>query len=321
MHRQFINSCLSCSIGFFATHSSQFFNFLATSCMIVLERVYSSIPILHTSWFHLFGPDLPIDLLAVAEIVEIRIPDWSHEERNQNFSFPNISLQLLPQLHTIFAEPFPHLGRQFQLSSQRIWWRCSLSLNDCTTFWSRSLFPLDSVLRRVVTDVSLSRSAPVSPMFDCQPTHHPPTVSRGNLLRLYACCCWTLLSVEVHQVLWMWRLWWHCSRAGKSRCCWGGWSMCACRWHRHRTWAHTLEVMRWDEMLSAGPPGGRSLMEQWPSDTLYRLPIRHQHSPAMEARAQLTTHKSQQEGPYAHDSDVFLSWIDRFAADAARITD
>ena len=43
--------------------------------MAFLGRVYSSIPILHTSLFYLFEPDLHTDLLVVAEIVETRTPD------------------------------------------------------------------------------------------------------------------------------------------------------------------------------------------------------------------------------------------------------
>ena len=38
MHRQFINSCLSCTICFFTTNSSQFFNFLTIFCLIFLEE-------------------------------------------------------------------------------------------------------------------------------------------------------------------------------------------------------------------------------------------------------------------------------------------
>ena len=41
MQRQFINFCLSCSTCFFATNSSQFFKFLAISCMIFLEEPIS----------------------------------------------------------------------------------------------------------------------------------------------------------------------------------------------------------------------------------------------------------------------------------------
>ena len=40
-----------------------------------LGRVYSSIPILHTSLFYLSEPDLLIDFLDVTEIAEIQILD------------------------------------------------------------------------------------------------------------------------------------------------------------------------------------------------------------------------------------------------------
>ena len=42
-------------------------------------------------------PDLPIDLLDVAEIAEIQIVDQSPEKRCQNFSFPNVPPQPQPQ--------------------------------------------------------------------------------------------------------------------------------------------------------------------------------------------------------------------------------
>ena len=74
MHTQFINCCLSCSIFVCATNSSQFFNFLAISCMIFLEEPNS--PNSNSPYkllFYLFEPDLPIDLLDVAEIVEVQI--------------------------------------------------------------------------------------------------------------------------------------------------------------------------------------------------------------------------------------------------------
>ena len=44
----------------------------------------------------------------------------------------------------------------------KIFWRFSLSLNECTTFWSRSLFPFDCELRIVETTDYLSKFAPVS---------------------------------------------------------------------------------------------------------------------------------------------------------------
>ena len=74
--RQFITYRLSRSICFFATNTSQFFNFLAIPCMIFLD---------------LCEPDLPIDLLVVAEIAEIRITNsW---RAMSDFLFPNISPQ------------------------------------------------------------------------------------------------------------------------------------------------------------------------------------------------------------------------------------
>ena len=60
----------------------------------------------------------PIDLLDVAEIVQIQILDWSHEEQYQDFSFPNVWPPRLPPLRKIFAESFSLLERPIQLSVQ-----------------------------------------------------------------------------------------------------------------------------------------------------------------------------------------------------------
>ena len=60
------------------------------------------------------------------------------------------------------------------------------------------------------------------------------------LLLLCACCCLTLLSVEVHHVPRWWRPWWPRNRAGNSCRFRGGWLACARRWHRRRTWAHNV---------------------------------------------------------------------------------
>ena len=79
--------------------------FLGNSLHGFLGRPFFSIPILHTIWFYLFESDLPIDLLVVLDIVEIRIPDWSPEKQNRNFSFSNFLLPLLSRLLTIFVEP------------------------------------------------------------------------------------------------------------------------------------------------------------------------------------------------------------------------
>ena len=57
---------------------------------------------------YLFGPDLPIDLLDVAET----------SVRFKLLIDLNFSPQLLPQLNTISAVPFSLLGRPSQLSVQ-----------------------------------------------------------------------------------------------------------------------------------------------------------------------------------------------------------
>ena len=144
MHRQFINSCLSCSISsFFATNSSQFFNFLAISCMIFLEEPISQFQFSTQANFYLSELDLPIDLLDVPEIVEIQVLAWSLEKRCKN--------SLLPTSCLNFSLSFSQSWLSYSLSLQtaestfrsRIFWR--FSLNEYTTFWSRSLSSLLTV--------------------------------------------------------------------------------------------------------------------------------------------------------------------------------
>ena len=87
--------------------------------------------------------------------------DWSRESHNPDFAFPNFSPQPQPQFDTIFAASLFFWTAKSTFRS-RIFWRCSLSLNECTTFVSRSLLPFDCALKTDVATDSLSNSAPVS---------------------------------------------------------------------------------------------------------------------------------------------------------------
>ena len=136
MHRQFINSCLFCSICYFETNPSQFFKFLAIPCMIFLEDPISQFQFSIQAHFIFFEPDLPIDSLFVTEIVEIRTSDWPHGKSYLNFSFPNVWPPHPPQIQKFSAAQISLLGRPIQLSAPGFFWSFSLSLNDCTTsFW------------------------------------------------------------------------------------------------------------------------------------------------------------------------------------------
>ena len=224
MHGPFISNCLSCSFCFFATNSSQFFNFLAISCMTFLEESNPPFQFSTQAYF------ISLSLICPS-------PHWSHAEQHQKSSFPNIQRPLLLQLHTLGGEPFSPRTANSAFRS-RISWRCS--------FGSRSLFPLDSDLQRVETTVSLSRSAQVSLMLlwlftDSSSANSfqrlfPMTLVSTRwelcLLLLYACGCLKFPIVEVHRARW-WRVWWRRNRAGNSCGCRGG-------WHRRRTWAHDL---------------------------------------------------------------------------------
>ena len=115
MRGQFINSCLSRSICFFATNSSQFFHVLAICCATCSEVSISQFQSLSTIIFP-FEPDLPIDSPDKAPIVEIRVRDVSRKGQYQKSSFPIFSCPFMLQLRTIFSELFFLTERLIQLS-------------------------------------------------------------------------------------------------------------------------------------------------------------------------------------------------------------
>ena len=154
--------------------------FLGNLLHAFLGRVYFSIPILHTSCFHLFECDLTIDLLVETEVVGKLL---IHEEQYPNISFPNISLPLLPQLHTTFTDPFFHLGRPIQLFVQGF---CG-HVACFSLFAQRSGLDLSSLSIQTEEEWKQRFLCPGPHQFpgryyDCQPTHEPPTVSRSNFL-------------------------------------------------------------------------------------------------------------------------------------------
>ena len=110
--------------------------------------------------FYLAELELLIDLLDVVEIVEIQILDWSLEEKYLDVAFPNFSPQFQLQLRAVFAELLCLRTAESTFRS-RIFWKFSLSLKECTTFWSPSLF-LFTLLKMVETTDSLSTLAPVA---------------------------------------------------------------------------------------------------------------------------------------------------------------
>ena len=200
-----------------------------------------------------FEPDQPIDSPVVAAIVGIQIPDWSLEKQRPNFSFPNNRPPLLPQLHTILLSHFLSSDGQFSFPLK--------DFVDMLTVIERLHYFLISISSlSIQTYISGNDGFSVwvctrSPWccYDCQPIHNLPPVCRGYfqmilgsarwklcLLLLCACCCLTLLGVEVHQVPRWWRLWWPRDRAVNSGRFRGGWSPCARRWHRRRTWTHNV---------------------------------------------------------------------------------
>ena len=122
-----------------------------------------------------------------------------------------------------FAEPFSLLAWRSQLSVHGV---CGdfLSLNECTTVRSRSLFPFDCELKIVGTTFPGCH-------YDCQPTRDLATVSRGLHLKIltlwepcllrFACCCWMLLNAgNLLDLLW-WKLWWRRHGTGNFGDCQG----------------------------------------------------------------------------------------------------
>ena len=105
MHRQLNSSCLSCSICFFATNVSQFFNLLAIFCSPFLEESIPQFRFSTQAYFYLFEPELPIDSPFVAVIVGIQTPGWSHEEPYPTF----FSSQCLTSTSASASEEIPLL--------------------------------------------------------------------------------------------------------------------------------------------------------------------------------------------------------------------
>ena len=162
LHRQFFTSCLSRLLNFFATYSSQFFNFLAISCMILLEESISRFHFSIQANFYLSEPDQPIGLLDLIEIAEIQILDWLLETNSSDFAFPNSSPQSPPQPDTIFFWASFSPWMAMSTFRSKIFCRLSRSLNACTKLNSRSLFPLDFEIKSVVATDSRSNSTSVS---------------------------------------------------------------------------------------------------------------------------------------------------------------
>ena len=211
MHGQLINSCLSCFIFFVHNKFFSILRLLGNILLDFIRRVCSSFPNIHTSLFHLFEPDQPIDSPVVAVIVGTRTPDRSHKEQYPNFSllyvFTSTSASASYDLcWANFLLAWPN-----QLSVQVFYGYFGLSFNVGTTFWSRSLFSFDTYSKRLETTVSRSMSAQVSLLhvrlateFVIRPVSSGwslmnPVPTRWELCLLpCAGCCLKLRNVEVN---------------------------------------------------------------------------------------------------------------------------
>ena len=122
---------------------------------------------------------MPIDSYVVSEIVGTRTPDWPHTEPYSNFFLSQCSTSTSASASNKFC--WANFSPLTANRAFRSWilWRFYQYLNDCTTFWSRSLFPFD-FKPRVETTGSVSMSAKKIPWcYDSQPTHKLPTDSRS----------------------------------------------------------------------------------------------------------------------------------------------
>ena len=141
MHEQFINSRLSCSICFFTTNSSQFFNFLAISCMIFLEESISQFQFYIQANFVSLSLICPSICLMQLKSLRFKFLIDLLKSKVRISLFPIFRLNPSLSFIQFFAEPLSLLRRRSQLSVQGFFWRFSLSFKKSTTFVSRSLFP------------------------------------------------------------------------------------------------------------------------------------------------------------------------------------
>ena len=119
---------------------------------------------------------------------------------------------LASQLHQVFAEPFSLLGRPSRLSVLGVSGDF-LSLNECTTFLSRSLFPFDCELKKkfeqqvlhICTSFLNARTI-VNRLMPVSRGSHPKILTLWELCLLrFACCYWMLPHAEnLLDLRWLW---------------------------------------------------------------------------------------------------------------------
>ena len=174
IHRQFIDSCLSCSVCFFATNSSQLFNFLAICCLTFSEE---SIP-----HFQFSIQAYLISLSLISPLIRLLL--------SLGFKLLIISKRAISEF--LFSQCFTSTcaSAPYNLSSAnfpprtansafrtRILWRFHLSFNVCTMLGSRSLsFPLTQMRNNMKQLFPCPHQFPGC-LSDLQQNHNPQPVS------------------------------------------------------------------------------------------------------------------------------------------------
>ena len=135
MQRQFINYCLCCSICFFATNSSQFFNF---SAMIFLEDPISQFQFSIQADFISLSLICPSTCLVWLKALRFKLLiSW---KAKTEFLFSQFTASTSASASYNFCLATLSFRAAKSTSRSRILWKFFLSLNECTTFWSESLF-------------------------------------------------------------------------------------------------------------------------------------------------------------------------------------
>ena len=216
MRRQSINSCLSCSICFFATNSSQLFNFLAICCLIFSEGSISHLQFSTQVYFspslRLIGPidspvrslqSLGLELLIDLIKSNIRIPLFQMLNLHICLSFV-CNLFWVSQFfssHGQFSFPFKDCVEILPVSQCLLNVLVSISL----PLWHRPEIDLKTTVSRSMSaQVSLmpvrlaTESQSANTFVRVVPLEHQFSTKWELCLLPHAGCCLMLRSVEVN---------------------------------------------------------------------------------------------------------------------------
>ena len=180
-HRQFINSRLSCSISFFATNTSQLFNFLAIPGISYWKSLFSQFQFSTQAIFMSQGLICPSTGLKLLKLLSFKflIDLLKSKVRISLFPISRLNLGVMQFLMSY------SLSSDVQLNfPSKDLWRFLLSFNECTTFVSRSPFPFEECEpKKAFLPQNLCPTLPQFAGRQNDPTHDLPSVSRGLRVR------------------------------------------------------------------------------------------------------------------------------------------